>query len=275
MCGLGTTSAYGGATLTTIAGTYELKLVLHEAGTTRLWSAVDLSTGCEVAVKEAVGPTNTLAEEYRTARLVAGVGGVVRVIDLVEWEERLWLVMELVRHSLTGVVQASGGRIPEVRAARIGAALAEILDRLHQAGFVHGDLAPGNVLFDDRALPKLADLGATVAVRSVRRHTDGTVDLTPGYASPERLEGAPAATAEDVYALGACLYFAVEGRPPYVRLSPWSLVAAVLLEEPDPFRFARSRPFREIIRSMLSKDPAVRPPLHAVRNSLRDLPATA
>jgi serine/threonine protein kinase len=249
-----------------VNGRYRLVEVTGRTEVSRVWRAENLQEGREVAIKERLplgGGVEAFAQEIRMVELVGGIKGVVRTHEVFVWDGRLWIVMELMDRSL-GEIVAGSGRLSDCGTARLGVALAKALRRVHRVGVVHCDVKPGNVLFDRRARAKLADFGFAAAVGSPGMHADGTVDLSLEFAAPERVEGAPPLPAADVYALGATLYYAAEGRPPFVRASPWSLVSAALFAEPDHFRAPHSLTLQRTIAAMLAKDAVDRPDLGGV-----------
>jgi serine/threonine protein kinase len=183
-----------------------------------VWRAHDQVLDREVAVKEvfAAQQDGDLGERaFREARAAARLKhpGIVTVHDLVVAEGRCWIVMELVNApSLDDALRAGGPMAPD-RVARIGLALLEALRAAHDAGILHRDIKPGNVLIPgDRAV--LTDFGIATIHGDAKLTGTGQVIGTPGYLAPERLRGEPASKASDLWALGATLCTAVTGHPP-------------------------------------------------------------
>jgi serine/threonine protein kinase len=128
---------------------------------------------------------------------------------------RPWLVMEyLPSKSLATVLQESG-RLPVDEVIKIGTQLGSALAAAHKAGIVHRDIKPGNVLIGDDGTVKISDFGVSRAVGDVTITATGGIAGTPGFFAPEVARGEEASFAADVFSVGATLYNAVEGVPPF------------------------------------------------------------
>ncbi|GAA2813821.1 serine/threonine-protein kinase [Streptomyces showdoensis] len=255
-----------------LAGRYRIVRRLGRGGMGVVWQAVDEVLGRDVAVKELRTYTDTAAPELdamrlrmqREARAAARVRhpGVVAVHDVTEHEGRPVIVMELVDGPSLDDVLAAEGPLEPVEAARIGARVLEALAAAHEAGVLHRDVKPGNILLDRSGRVLLTDFGiATIedpADGSAARLTrSGEIVGSLDYLSPERARGAAPAPAADVWALGATLYAAVEGAVPFRRTSTWSTLAAIVTDPlPEP---TRAGPLTPALLRLLSKDPAGRP----------------
>ena len=183
-----------------------------------VWQAHDQVLDREVAVKEVFVPDRDEDRSERAFREARAAGrlnhpGIVTIHDLVSDEGRSWIVMELVRApSLEAALRESGPMAP-ARVARIGLAMLEALRAAHDAGILHRDIKPGNVLLPgDRAV--ITDFGIATIIGDEKLTATGHVVGTPAYMPPERLRGEPASEASDMWALGATLYAAVTGHPP-------------------------------------------------------------
>jgi hypothetical protein len=232
----------------------------------------------EVAVKEVLLPGGLPASERaelvarttREARAAARLNhrGVITIHDVVEHEGAPWIVMEFITgRSLSGEMAAAGGRLPWQRVADIGAQIAAALTRAHAAGIVHRDLKPDNVLLDDDRVV-VTDFGiARVADAATKLTAAGTVMGTPQYMAPEQLEGHEAGPAADMWALGATLYAAAEGRPPFDGSTLTAILTAVLTKDPAPPAF--SGPLTPVLASLLTKSPDARPSASLARQELR------
>ncbi|GLZ05442.1 hypothetical protein Acsp03_29080 [Actinomadura sp. NBRC 104412] len=250
-----------------VARRYRLLAELGRGGMGIVWRARDEILDREVAVKEVLMPAGLTEAEraamaqrsVREARSAARLShpGVVTVFDVVVEEARPWVVMELVRGDSLNQVIRREGPLPPDRVARIGLQLLGALGAAHAAGILHRDVKPGNVLLEgpgDRAV--LTDFGIAVIEGEATLTQDGSVLGSPAYIAPERMRGGRASPESDLWALGATLYAAVEGRAPFHRDDPVAVFGAVLTEEPDPP--VRAGPLRPVLDGLLQKDPARR-----------------
>ncbi|NMO49714.1 protein kinase [Actinoplanes sp. TBRC 11911] len=248
-----------------LAGRYRLVSLLGEGGMGRVWEARDELLGRDVAIKE-ISPDGLSAAELgdlreraiREARAIAKVShrNVVRIFDVFDHEGAPWIVMELIRsRSLLDVVNEEGPMQPE-RAAHIGLEVLGALQAAHRAGILHRDVKPANVLLAHDGRVVLTDFGlASVAGDSGMTRT-GVVLGSPSYLAPERALDEPARPGSDLWSLGATLFAAVEGRPPYVKSSPMATLASLMVDPaPVPQRAGVLRPALE---ALLQKDPSDR-----------------
>ncbi|GAA4240663.1 hypothetical protein GCM10022254_66250 [Actinomadura meridiana] len=245
-----------------IAARYELVEVLGRGGMGAVWRARDRTLGREVAVKEVSLPQGlddaqverTYARTFREARSAARLDhpGIVTVHDVVEEGGRPWIVMQLVRAESLDKLIAREGPLPPARVAAIGADLLDALRAAHAAGVVHRDVKPGNVLLPPgRAV--LTDFGIATVAGDETLTQAGAIVGSPAYLAPEQARHQKATPASDLWSLGATLYAAVEGRPPYRRPDVWGVMAAVLSDDPDPLRLAG--PLTPVLHGLLHKDP--------------------
>ena len=178
---------------------------------------------------------------------------VVGVYDVVDEDDRPWIIMELVPfRSLRDRVQADGPLTP-AQAAQVGLGILAALRAAHKAGVLHRDVKPANVLLAPEGRVVLTDFGIARATDSPVLTGTGVLIGSPSYISPERARGSRAAAAADLWALGACLYAAVEGRPPFDREGALASLTAVVTEEPDPPTHAG--PLWPVISGLLRKEP--------------------
>ena len=214
----------------------------------------------------------TLREAKAAARL--NHPGVVTVFDVVEEDGSPWIVMELVpARSLDRAVAEDGPLRPQ-QAARVGAHLLSALACAHEAGVLHRDVKPGNVLLgpDDRTV--LTDFGIATFAGDPALTQAGMVFGTPGFTAPERLRGEGATPASDLWSLGATLYTAVEGRGPFERAGGSAAIMAGVVGEPAP-RAPSSGPLAPVIDALLQADPARRPDAATTARLLADAAAEA
>ena len=249
-----------------VAGRYRLTREIGRGGMGIVWAAVDRRLGREVAVKE-LRLSSTMSDEQRRTlfqramregRIAATLEhrGVVTVYDTFMADDRPWIVMELLRgRSLAQTVSGSGPLAPE-RAAQMGRPLLGALRAAHDAGILHRDVKPGNVLLADVGRVLLTDFGLAAIEGDPSLTQVGMVMGSPPYVAPERARGAAATPAADLWALGATLFMAVEGRGPYDRDTPIAALGALVTEEPPEARHAG--PLRPLIEGLLTRDPAHR-----------------
>ena len=232
-----------------------------------VWRAHDVMLGREVAVKEVAFPAgmpdaerhSAQARVTREARAAARLNhqGVVTLYDVVTHPGGVFLVMELVdAPTLAELVRVEGPLAPE-RVAEIGAQLASALEAAHRVGIVHRDVKPGNVLVPKVGPVKVTDFGVASLTGDPRLTTTGLVIGSPAYMAPEQAQGEPTGPPVDLWALGATLYFAVEGQPPFDKGASMATLAAVVNEAPQPMR--RAGPLAPLITALLAKDPEARP----------------
>ena len=251
-----------------VAGRYELLARIGQGATGTVWRARDVVLDRDVAVKEVRLPElmsdrdrEILRERtLREARVSAKLShpAVVTVHDVIESDGTPWIVMELVAARSLHQVVAEDGPLPPGRAAEMGMMLLGALASAHAAGIVHRDVKPGNVLVTGDGRAVLTDFGiATVAGDPALTQT-GVVVGTPGFCAPERIRGAPASPASDLWSLGATLFAAVEGHGPFDgHGSPMAVLASIVHSDPPTARSAG--PLGIVIGALLSKDPAQRP----------------
>ncbi|MBO3745413.1 serine/threonine protein kinase [Streptosporangiaceae bacterium NEAU-GS5] len=248
-----------------VAGRYELLEPIGRGGMGVVWRAHDTLLDRTVAVKEVLYVPTTDDDKdafnrrvIREARAAGRIDhpNVVTVHDVIEEDGRPWIVMQLVRaRSLGEVIRHHGPLVPD-RVAVIGMQVLDALATAHAAGVLHRDIKPENILLSDDVRVVLTDFGiATMPEETSMTMTAGLTG-TPAYLPPERLSGQPATPESDLWSLGATLYTAVEGRPPYDRGTPIATMAAVLNGEPDPMR--RAGPLAPVIEGLMRRDPVRR-----------------
>ncbi|MGI5292385.1 protein kinase domain-containing protein [Nonomuraea polychroma] len=247
-----------------IAGRYQLQEPIGKGGMGIVWRAHDELLDRTVAVKE-VRYAAALGEEVqllnrrtmREARAAARFEhpNVIVVHDVIEEDGRPWIVMQLVQSRSLGAVIKQDGPLPPKRVAEIGLAVLDALHRAHEAGVLHRDVKPENVLLADDGRVVLTDFGIATLETETQLTVTGLAG-TPAFIAPERLKGLPARRESDLWSLGATLYTAVEGRSPHERGMALATMHAVLTDEPDPARNAG--PLAEVITGLLLKEPVQR-----------------
>ena len=246
-----------------VAGRYEVRRAIGRGGMGTVWLARDNRLGRDVAIKQ-IGALpgesdNETRRAMREARSAAALNhpNAVAVYDVVDHEGAPWLVMEYVEGETLADVIAREGALDPRRVAAIGSQLASALNRAHERGIVHRDIKPGNVLMDRSGRPKISDFGIARGLGDEALTQTGFVTGTPGYLSPELARGEDPDAASDVWALGATLYGAVEGHPPFApRQNPIALLQDIARGEPEPMELAG--PLGGAIAAMMAKDPTQR-----------------
>jgi eukaryotic-like serine/threonine-protein kinase len=193
----------------------------------------------------------------------------VAIYDVSMHDGEPWLVMEYLRARSLANVLTMDGLLSDRAAARIGVQLADALDAAHQAGIVHRDVKPGNVLICDNGIIKLSDFGIARAAGDITVTQTGVLTGTPDYFAPEVARGGPPTPAADMFSLGATLYISVEGEPPFGvetnALTKMHLVAAGKVRPPR-----RAGHLTPVLAQLLDADPARRPSAREAREMLAD-----
>jgi serine/threonine protein kinase len=259
-----------------VAGRYALAHVLGRGGMGTVWLATDQVLERQVALKEVTFAVHLSDEEreilrertMREARAAARLDHphVTAVYDVVEEDGKPWLVMEHVSsRSLQEIVEERGPLSPDA-VARIGLDVLDALDAAHEAGIVHRDVKPANVLVDRDGHACLTDFGIATTTGDSSLTTSGALIGSPSYMAPERAHGDEPRPPVDLWSLGATLYTAVEGRPPFNRGEAMATLLSVVSEHPAPM--LRAGPLEEVLRGLLTKDPQQRSTVARARRQL-------
>jgi hypothetical protein len=251
-----------------IAGRYRLDEPIGRGAMGVVWRARDELLDRDVAVKEVLisealsdeERSNAYQRTLREARTAGRLShrGVVAVYDVAEEDGRPWIIMELVpAKSLDQIVSESGPLSPR-RAGTVAQQLLAALASAHNAGVLHRDVKPSNVLLGSDGRAVLTDFGIATFQGDPRLTQTGMVMGSPGYTAPERIRGGPATPASDLWSLGATLYTAVEGHGPFEkRGGAITTMSAITHEDPPPCPAAG--PLGGIILALLRRDPTRRP----------------
>ena len=249
-----------------VAGRYRLTGHLGSGGMGTVWAGRDEVLRRDVAVKEVLPPTGLttadrevlLERTRREARAAAAVASpsVMTVYDVVEEGERTWIVMERLPPRTLADVLAEEGPLSVEAAAGIGLAVLDGLDAAHEAGVLHRDVKPGNVMWGPGRRVVLADFGIAQAPGETSITEVGVVLGSPAYLAPERARGGQASAASDLWGVGALLYAAVEGHPPFDGPGPLATLTAVVADDVPPAPHAGG--LAPVIDGLLRKDPAER-----------------
>ncbi|GGJ19970.1 serine/threonine-protein kinase [Streptomyces brasiliensis] len=246
-----------------LAGRYRLGEVLGRGGMGTVWRAEDETLGRTVAVKELRFPSNIDEEEkrrlitrtLREAKAIARIrnNSAVTVFDVVDEDDRPWIVMELVEGKSLAEAIREDGLLEPGRAAEVGLAILDVLRSAHREGILHRDVKPSNVLIAEDGRVVLTDFGIAQVEGDPSITSTGMLVGAPSYISPERARGHKPGPAADLWSLGGLLYAAVEGFPPYDKGSAIATLTAVMtepLEEPK-----NAGPLKDVIYGLLEKDP--------------------
>ncbi|MFF1921416.1 serine/threonine-protein kinase [Streptomyces sp. NPDC058221] len=250
-----------------LAGRYRLGEVLGRGGMGKVWRAHDEVLHRTVAVKELtaglyVAEADRVVLHARTqkeARAAARIThpGVVTVHDVIEYDNRPWIVMQYVDGPSLADAAKESGEVEPREAARIGLHVLGALRAAHSAGVLHRDVKPGNVLLARDGQVLLTDFGIAAIEGDSTITRTGELVGSIDYLAPERVRGGDPGPASDLWSLGATLYTAVEGTSPFRRTSPISTMQAVVAEEPQPP--VRAGALGPVITALLRKEPAERP----------------
>lgn len=250
-----------------LAGRYRLVEPIGSGGMGKVWRAHDELLHRTVAVKEltaglyvAQADREVLhARTQKEARAAARIQhpAVVVVHDVLEHDDRPWIVMEYIDGPSLAEAAKAAGRIEPAEAARIGLHVLGALRAAHAVGVLHRDVKPGNVLLAKDGRVLLTDFGIAAIEGDSSITRTGEIVGSIDYLAPERVTGGTPGTASDLWSLGATLYTAVEARSPFRRTSPISSLQAVVNDEPPALR--QSGVLGPVITALLRKDPAERP----------------
>ncbi len=192
--------------------------------------------------------------------------------DVMGGHEVSYIVMEYVPCGhLRGLIDRRGA-LPETMLARLGADVAAALAHAHERGVVHRDVKPQNVLLDERDNPKLTDFGIARALDTTQESRANSYLGTAAYSSPEQLQGHKVTPKSDIYSLGATLYHAATGGPPFFG-APIEVANQQVLKTPDPPRergASIGAGLEALILDCLAKDPDGRPDAFRVHEKLRE-----
>ncbi|GAA1944772.1 serine/threonine-protein kinase [Amycolatopsis minnesotensis] len=190
-----------------------------------VWRAVDERLERSVAVKQILAQPGLSESERATARQRAmreaknaarfQHPNAIVVFDIAEHGGDPCLVMEYLPSKSLSAILAEQPTLPLAQVARIGEQVAAALVAAHRAGIVHRDIKPGNILIDESGTTKITDFGISRAAGDLALTQTGLIGGTPAYLPPELARGSDPAPASDVFSLGATLYHALEGQPPY------------------------------------------------------------
>ncbi|MCW2666074.1 MAG: serine/threonine protein kinase, partial [Frankiales bacterium] len=272
----------------TVGGRYRLIEPLGRGGMGTVWRAEDAVLGRQVAVKEVAFPHGLSDEDRenlrertrREARAAARLDhpSAVTVYDVVEEDGQPWLVLELVEARTLAELVRSDGPLTVRETAHVGLALLGALEAAHAQGIVHRDVKPSNVLISRTGSTGLGrvvltDFGIATSAGDASITSTGLLLGSPSYISPERARGLPPGPAADLWSLGATLFTAVEGRPPYDKGEPLPTLTAVVTGDQEPY--VAAGPLVPVLDGLLAPDPDRRLSSSQARALLQEVLSTA
>jgi hypothetical protein len=267
-----------------IAGRYRLVNRIAAGGMGTVWQGWDERLRRPVAIKQLhpqPGLSGAAADmvndrAMREARITARLHHphAITVFDVVEQDGQPCLIMQYLPSTSLQAILNDRGTLAPIEVARIGAEIASALAAAHQAGIVHRDVKPGNVLIAEDGAANITDFGISHALGDVTLTSTGMVTGTPAYLAPEVARGSESTFAADVFSLGATLYAAVEGAPPFgTDENPMAVLHKVASGQVIPPH--RAGPLGPLLTRMLAADPAGRPAMIDVARTLSALHSDA
>ncbi len=252
-----------------LAGRYRLDRVIGSGAMGIVWAAYDEVLHRAVAIKEVnypqgmpIAEVEQLADRtLREARAIAAMSNphVITLYDILTLESGPVIVMELLTARSLAQVLRQDGPLRDGQAATIGVAVAGGLLAAHGAGITHRDVKPGNVLIGHDGRIKLTDFGIARSADEQTITAKGLLLGSPAYIAPEVAAGHAAGSHADAWGLGALLFAAVQGKPPYDRGDPIATLTAVVSDPVPPHPQAGR--LAGVIDALLVKDPRGRLPL--------------
>ena len=253
-----------------LAGRYRLTDRIAAGGMGEVWRGEDDLLTRSVAVKllptGRAGDEAFLARFRAEARYAASLShpGIARVYDYGESAEfgGAYLVMELVNGEPLSAILARAGRLSPDATLDIVSQAARALDAAHQAGIVHRDIKPGNLLVAAGGTTKITDFGIATAVAAAQAShltETGMVMGTAMYVSPEQATGAQVTEASDIYSLGVVAYECLAGHPPFTASEPLAIAFAHKHEPVPALPPDVPQPVSDLVYHMLAKTPQERP----------------
>jgi len=248
-------------------GNYQMERELGRGGMGTVHLAKDTGLNRKVALKilrselgQDLGFSKKFLEEVEITASLAHPN-IIRVFTLGEQEGRLYLVMEHLDEPSMEQRMEKHGKLPERDVLEIGIGIASALQFAHEeTGLIHRDIKPGNILFGRGNIPKLADFGLAAGARSALQQQD-EIWGTPYYVSPERLLRQPEDIRSDIYSLGATLYHALAGRPPFEAETAEEVARRHISDRPPPLRSFCPHAQEQTVFTLdkcLNKDPEAR-----------------
>ena len=253
-----------------LAGRYRLVELAGRGATASVWRARDELLDRDVAVKQF---RDRDPHDLAGARMAARVRhpNVTAVHDVLRHGDSICLVMDYHAGTTLADLLRGGRRLPRQAVAALGLQLLSALRAVHEAGIAHCDVKPANLLLGDDGRLTLLDFGIAELIGEDPMHParrGGEIIGSPAYMAPELVRGEAPSPAADLWSLGATLYTALEGRPPFPQRDVAPTLAAVLHDPPSPTR--RAGRLAPLLTRLLAKDPAARPSHDTVHTLLAE-----
>ena len=250
---------------TTLGGRYKLTDRIAIGGMGEVWKARDQVLGRLVAIKilkEEYTDNESFLTRFRVeARHTALLNhpGIAGVFDYGEEQGSAYLVMELVPGPPLSTIIERERKLEVDRTLSLIAQTARALAAAHEHGLVHRDVKPGNILVMPSGVVKITDFGIARLADQVPLTATGQVMGTAQYLAPEQATGQVATGSSDIYALGVIGYECLAGRRPFTGESQIAIALAQVNDAPPALPDTIPAPVRQLIMSMLAKNPADRP----------------
>lgn len=261
-------------------GGFLLLGLLGRGGMGAVYHGLDEQLNRHVAIKvlqASIGANKELVATFRReAQSAAALNhpNVVQVYSFGVEHGQPYMAMELLTGGRLDQMISKGEALDETFVLNVGAGIAQGLSAASDIGLMHGDVKPENILFDNSGVPKIVDFGLATFMQQ-RQTVDG-VWGTPYYIAPEKVRHQVSDARSDIYSLGATLFHALTGKPPFDGETPVDVVKARLLAPAPRIETLRpelSQATSAIIARMLELEPARRYPTYA--SLLGDLPKDA
>jgi serine/threonine-protein kinase len=252
-------------------GRYELRRVLGKGAMGVVYEGFDPVLSRRVAVKTilksvAIDAETSAAYSARFVREAQAVGRlnhphIVQVHDFGEENEVAYLVMEYIEGRELRAFFDAGEKFEPAEAVRVMTELLEALDFAHEAGVIHRDVKPANVMLDAHRRVKLADFGVARLQDSAERSQAGTMVGTPAFMSPEQIKAGKIDRRTDIFSAGTILYQLLTGEQPFKGEGAWTVAKRIVEDDPPPpssVALAVPPAFDAVVNKALAKLPAQR-----------------
>ncbi|WP_062464993.1 serine/threonine-protein kinase [Demequina soli] len=250
---------------TTLGGRYVLRSLLAVGGMGEVWRGTDVDLDREIAIKvlkDGAAENETFLKRFRNeARNAAGLlhSNIAQVFDFGDHDGTPYIVMELVEGEPLSTILERERTLDETRLVTILRHTCRGLAAAHEAGVMHRDIKPGNLLVQEGDRVKITDFGVSRGTDQTTLTATGMVMGTAQYLAPELALGKPATPASDLYALGIIAFEAVAGKRPFTAASAVDIAIAQVNDPVPPLPAGVSPELAALIFRLLDKNPRRRP----------------